>query len=218
MDRDNDDGRFWAAELARFLPDVDQALGAAFDYVCCPICKVMADLPFDYFAVLPKRWGEEPGLVEMVCRAGGFCHHHTWRLDKLQGLLPIAAIYTDVLTSRLQGEPPADPCPVCRIQGLMEEALLPAFVQRLSEAEAREEYRGLFGVCYRHYRLLLAGELDDAVRQTLTNAQAVQTTGLIRLLRGYIEKDDVPARWSRTDAEVRAPRRALLKTVGNEDL
>jgi hypothetical protein len=218
MRPDQADRPFWDAELAQFLPDVWKALDEAFDYVCCPICKVMADLPFDYFAVLPTRWGEGAELREVVCRAGGFCHHHTWRLDKVQGLMPIAAIYADVLTARMQGEPPEDPCPVCHLQGLMEQALIPAFAERMADPGARAEYQGLFGVCYRHYHLLLAGGLDAALRQSLVNAQAVQTTELLRLLRGYIEKDDVQAKWTRTDAEVRAPRRALLKAAGNEDL
>jgi hypothetical protein len=217
MSADGPDDQFWEAELERFLPDVRKALEEAFEYVCCPICEVIADVPFDYFAVLPKRWAEEPELREIVCQAGGFCRHHTWRLDKVQGSLPIATIYADVLSSRMQEERPQDPCPVCHLQGLMERVLLAAFVEQMADPGAREGYRGLFGVCYPHYQLLLAQDLDEAARQALTNAQMIQTVELIRLLRGYIEKDDVPAKWSRTDAEVRAPRRALLKAAGNED-
>jgi hypothetical protein len=210
--------QFWEAEVERFLPDAGKALAEGFEYISCPLCNVLADLPFDYFAVLPRRWAEEPELREVVCGAGGFCHCHTWRLNRVQGSLPIATIYADVLTSRMQGAAVQGQCPVCHLQRLMERVLLAAFVERMADPDAREEYRGLFGVCYPHYQLLLASDLDDGARQALMNAQVIQTVALVRLLRGYIEKNEVPAKWTRTDAEVRAPRRALLKTVGNEDL
>ena len=218
MSADAHKEHFWDAELRRFLPDPASALEEALGYVCCPICYVLADMPFNYFSVLPKRWEAEPVLRQTVCRAIGFCNHHTWRLNKMQSLLVIARVYPDVLAAQLSAETAPEVCPLCRLQGLAEDALFDVFVERLAEADKREEYRDLFGLCYHHLHLLLARDLADAVRDAILESQAERGRALIRLLHAFVEKNEVPARWSRTDAEKRAPGWALLKTAGNADV
>jgi len=210
--------RFWEAELCRFLPDPGAALEEAFEYLCCPVCKVLANMPFDYFRFLPPRWEGEPRLRESVCRAGGFCNHHTWRLSKIQALLPIATAYAEILAAQRDAGTAPEPCPVCRLQRLAEQALIARLVERLADPSRREEYSHAFGLCYPHFHQALACEPDESVRSAVIGAQRERSEALIGLLRAYIEKDEVPARWSRTDAEVRSPRWALLKTAGNEDL
>jgi hypothetical protein len=212
------DDLFWQTELARFLPDPGKALEEGSQYVCCPVCYVLADLPFEYFRLLPKRWCEEPEVKEAVCRAGGFCNHHTWRLDKIQSHVVIAAVYADVLGSASVGGTAPEPCPVCRLQGLLEAALLEEFTRSLADASRREQYGRLFGLCYPHFRRVMAMELEAGVGQAIVQAQRERTEALIDLLRAHIEKNEPPARWSRSDAENRAPRWALLKAAGNADV
>jgi len=209
---------FWEAELQRFVPDVAAALAKGSEYMCCAVCYVLADLPFEYFCLLPKRWTEEPEVKAAVCRAGGFCHHHAWRLDKIQSQVCIATIYADVLDSIPEGDATAEPCPVCRLQALAETALLDEFERTLADASAREQYGRLFGLCYSHYRRIMARELDASVREAIRQAQRERTEALIGLLHAHVEKNEVPARWRRSEAENRAPRWALLKMVGKEDL
>jgi hypothetical protein len=209
---------FWEAELRRFLPGPGAALEEGSGYVCCAVCYVLADLPFEYFRLLPKRWSEEPEVKEAVCRAGGFCNHHTWRLDKIQSQVIIAAVYADVLgRASAEGTTP-EPCPVCRLQGLLETALLEEFARGLADASRRDQYGRLFGLCYPHFRRVLAMELEPGVREAIRQAQRERTGVLIDLLRAHIEKNEAPARWDRSEAENRAPRWALLKAAGNADL
>ncbi len=218
MDRPDNRDVFWEAERQRFVPDVAPALANGSEYMCCAVCHVLADLPFEYFRLLPKRWTEEPDAKEAVCRAGGFCHHHTWRLNKIQSQVIMATIYADVLAWVSQTDGTLDPCPVCRLQALAETALLNELVRSLSDPAARERYGRLFGLCYTHYRQVMARDLDANVRETIRRAQEEHNEWLIGLLHAHIDKNEVPARWSRSEAENRAPRWALLKTVGNEDL
>lgn len=212
------DNAFWQAELQRFLPDPAAALEDALEYVSCPVCKVAADLPFEYFRFLPKRWEEEPLVREHVCRAGGFCNHHTWRLNKIQSSLVIAMAYADILAAQAEAGAVPEPCPVCRLEQLAEETLIERLLQRLADPSGREEYAHSFGLCGPHLHRTLAHDLDDSVRSALLEAHRGRSQWLVDLLRGYIEKNEVPARWSRTDAENRSPRWAMLKAAGNEDL
>jgi hypothetical protein len=214
MDADADDKRFWDAELRRFVPDAVSAFEEALAYACCPICYVLADLPFSYFSILPERWSEEPLLRETVCRAVGFCNHHTWRLAKAQSSSPIATIYADILASQLSSSGSPEPCPLCQLQRLAENALSGVLLDRLAEAEKRAEYRGLFGLCYPHLHLLLTRDCAAETRSALLAAQKERAEALIRLLHEYVAKQ----RHSRTDAEARSPRWALLKAAGREDL
>jgi len=218
MSEPGSEERFWEAELGRFLPDAEAALEEALEYMCCPVCKVLADMPFEYFCFLPKRWEDEPQLREHVCRAAGFCNHHTWRLSKIQSSLAIATAYAEILAAHLDARTAPEPCPVCRLERLAEETLIAGLAERLADPARREEYGRAFGLCCPHLHQALACDLDDSVRTALLGAHTGRSEWLIGLLRAYIEKNEVPARWSRTDAENRSPRWALLKAAGNEDL
>jgi len=221
MTTDREPGRpeaaFWEAELRRFLPDPAAALTEAREYVCCPVCWVLGHVPFAYFGALAKRWAEEEDLRRIVCASGGFCHHHTWQLHKLQSGHTVATAFLQVLLARLDDDLPPRPCPVCHLQRLMDEDLLPVFVAWLSAPPAQEEYRALFGLCHPHCRAVLALELDDATRAVLVEAQRCRTQALIEHLQGFLARSGPKERPARTHDEQHAPRRALLKTAGNED-
>jgi len=217
VERGATDAEFWDAELQRYLPDPVAALAEGRDYVCCPICWVMGRAPFAYFAGLAKRWAEDEGLRRVVCASGGFCHHHTWQLDKLQSQKAVAIAFVQVLGAVSDPSLPPEPCPVCRLQGLMQAQLLPAFLDWLAAPEAQEEYPSLFGLCYPHHRAALALGPDGGARSVLVEAQGAQTQALIEYLQGFLAKSSPQDRPTRTGDEQHAPRRALLKTAGNED-
>ena len=216
-DADSDAG-FWEDELRRFLPDAREALRKAFGYACCPICYVLADVPFDYFAVLPRRWPEEEHVRAAVCRARGFCNRHTWRLFGMQSLVTIARVFVDVLDALPGQQSPPHRCPVCHLQSLMEDALLGDLCEWLSERSAQEHYGKLFGVCYPHLEMLLQRDTAEGIRELLIGAQEAQRERLSRSLRCFLDKETTGAKWTRTEDDNRAPKRALFKVAGNQEV
>jgi hypothetical protein len=215
-EHNGNDSSFWQAELRRFLPDPDAALQEALGYVCCPICYVLAGVPFEYFRMLPFRWTSEPEVRETVCRAGGFCNRHAWRLSKMQSLMVVATVFADVLEEYPRQRVAGEPCPVCQLGRLMDQILTDTFVRWLDQPQARSEYQHLFGLCNPHYEALMGRELPDATREVLTRTQEARRQNLVRDLRSFLETNDPPAKWNRTDDQKHAPRRSLLKTAGNE--
>jgi hypothetical protein len=209
---------FWSLELERFLPSAAQALDEALEYVGCPVCYVLASVPYGYFALLPKRWEDEPDLRDVVRRAGGFCNRHTWRLSGMQSLVAIARVYMDILEAYPTHHRPGDRCPVCLLQELMEGPLVDGFLQWLGSAANQRFYSLLLGLCYRHYeRVMERPDLDPALRELLAQTQEARRKELIRHLHGFLEKNTIEGKWTRTEAENRAPRHALLNTAGNEE-
>jgi hypothetical protein len=209
---------FWEKEVRRFVPDLGQALEKAMEYVCCPICQVLSGIPFDYFALLPKRWREEPDLREHVIEARGFCRPHTWRLAGMQSLVAIARVVVDIMDNLADPtKPPQAPCPVCRLQRLAEKDLLGAFAAWLATEEGRAQYPRLFGLCYDHLDQMLAQGISADLRDLLLECQERRRLELLTHLRGFLEKDTIDGKWTRTIDENRAPRRCLLKLAGNEE-
>jgi hypothetical protein len=208
---------FWSAEVQRFLPDPRSALQDALDYVCCPLCSVLAGVPFEYFVALPARWQEEPELRRVVSRAGGFCNRHAWKLFSMQSLAAIAAVFLEVLQARPELHVPGTACPVCRLQQLIEQAILEHFLGWLEAPENRDLYSDLFGLCDRHQQALLDRTADDDLQSFLVRCQERCRQELVQALQGFLEKRDGPAKWTRSDEEKRAPRWALLRTAGNEE-
>jgi hypothetical protein len=102
------------------------------------------------------------------------------------------------------------------LEELSEETLLDTLVARLEGPQGRQEYQVSFGLCYPHYHTLLNRGLSEPVRQVLVETQRQRTEELIGNLRGFLAKNSVQEKWNRTREENRAPRRALLKTGGNE--
>jgi len=208
---------FWREELERFLPDVRKALEEALGYVCCPICQVLAGVPFAYFALLPRRWVDEERLREVVCWARGFCARHAWRMFEMQSLVAVARVYVDVLDAAPTAPTPPSGCPVCRLQGLMEPLLVEGFSHWLARPVAHDLYCELQGLCYPHLEQLLQLGVSDGVKELVVRCQEARREELVRDLRGYLEKDTIEAKWTRTEAENRAPRRALLKLSGSDE-
>ncbi|MGQ9730657.1 MAG: hypothetical protein ACUVX8_05220 [Candidatus Zipacnadales bacterium] len=209
---------FWEKELHRLLPDPQAALEEALNYICCPICKILGDIPFEYFRFLPPRWEAEACLRESVCSAGGFCNRHTWQLYKMQALVPIAKVYADVLSAQMNAQAALERCPICQLQTLAAQRLLALFLERLADPNRRDEYQQVFGLCYPHLQQALVHNPPVEIHHTLIETHRARTERLVKLLQSYIEKDGVPAKWSRTEEEIRSPRWALLKMAGNEDL
>jgi hypothetical protein len=209
---------FWESEVRRFLPDADEALTAAMEYIACPICQVLSGLPFSYFAMLPKRWPEEPELREHVIRARGFCRPHTWRLAGMQSLVAIAGVFVDVL-----GEIPSersatqDPCPVCKLQTLATQRLVTAYRAWLASEEGQDQYPTLFGLCYDHLDRMLETDPEPDVREMLVTSQERRRQELLTNLHGFLDKNTIEGKWTRTVDENRAPRRSLLKLAGSEE-
>jgi hypothetical protein len=210
------DEDFWEEELRRFLPDARSALGTALGYVCCPICHVLVDVPFSYFALLPGRWASEQRLRDVVCQAGGFCNRHTWQLSRMQGFVTIARVFLDVLDAVPHQPMPRRICPLCRLEALMEEALLEDLCHWLSGKAAQEHYGEVFGVCYPHLEQLLQRETAEGVRELLTRAQEGRREELLRDLESRLDKDIAEARGLCTKAERRAPHRTLRKLAGDQ--
>lgn len=210
---------FWKSELQRLLPDPAKALDEALEYVCCPICQVLAAMPFDYFAVLPKRWPEEAELRSVVMEAGGFCNAHSWRFSGMQSNAAIGRVFVDVLARLAEGAPEEAPiCPVCHLEGMAASTLLALMASRLESETERRRLRELFGLCYPHWREMLRMDLEPVVRQTVVASQAAMAAALQRQVRGFLDKDTVELKWTRTKDENRAAHRALLKTAGNENI
>lgn len=209
---------FWENEVQRFLPDPARALEEAMKYVACPICQVLSGLPFDYFVLLPRRWTEEPDLRERVIRARGFCRPHTWRLAGMQSLVAIARVFVDVLDA-VPGHGCSEPapCPVCQLQALATRRLVASYRAWLETEEGWEQYPTLFGLCYDHLdRMLETGPPPD-LRELLVASQERRRQELLVNLRGFLEKDTIEGKWTRTVDENRAPRRSLLKLAGSEE-
>lgn len=208
---------FWHDEVRRFLPDPECALADALGYVCCPVCKVLSDVSFEYFRQLPRRWSDEPAMHRTVCRARGFCRAHMWSLARIQGQITIAQVCADVLDAATMPSAPVEPCPVCHLRALVEVALVEHLGRRLADAEARRQYGRLLGVCYPHLEQLLQLDLAPGARETLLSCQEARRVELVGNLRSFAEKSSPPAKWTRTDDENRAPQRALLKLVGDKE-
>jgi len=210
---------FWRDELRRFLPVPVAALEDALGYVCCPVCKVLAGLPFEYFRLVSGRWPQEPELREVVTAAGGFCNPHSWRLMGMQSNATVALVFVDVLAGLAGHASVEEPvCPLCRLEQLASEALLGALLERLEEQGARQAFGELFGLCYPHWRAALRRELSPAVRAFLVEAQTASAAQLLESLRGFLGKNTVELKWTRSQDEMRAPRRALMKTGGSEGM
>lgn len=207
---------YWSGEINRFLPDPQQALEEALGYVSCPICYVMAGVPLQYFSLLPPRWPNEPQLQESVRRRGGFCNRHTWYLHEVQSQVVIATILGPVLAEYEQHRVSGEPCPVCHLQQLAEDVLLDTFARWLDQPGAVERYQRLFGVCEHHYEQLGARSLSARARSALVTSQQQSRKRLSEDLRAFVETDKVGSRWERTEDQRKAPRRACLKTGGNE--
>jgi hypothetical protein len=175
-------------------------------------------MPFRYFSHLPMRWVEEPLLREVVCAAHGFCNAHTWLLAGMQSQVAIARVFADVLDALAEQSVARQTCPACRLGALMEDILIEDFDSWLSETGARERYGELFGVCYPHLQQLLQRDLTEGAREALLSCQEARRAGLAQSLRSFLDKNTIEARWRRTEAEIRAPRRALLKVAGSKQV
>ncbi len=210
---------WWSAELTRLLPNPPQALREALEWVCCPLCQVLTNLTFAFFRDLPTRWPLDPGLREAVCAAGGFCNHHGWRLAELQSQVAIATVFVDV-TAALAQMAPRDcaPCPVCRLEALASATLERLLVERLQEPAEQERFARLFGLCYPHWREILALDLPGELQAFLVQVQTDGTISLNKEVQAFLDKNTIQLKWTRTRQEQRAPRHAILKTAGNEDL
>lgn len=210
---------WWSAELTRLLPNPPQALQEALKWVCCPPCQVLTNLTFAFFRDLPARWPLDAGLREAVCVAGGFCHHHSWRLAEMQSQVAIATVYVDV-TAALAESTTHDsaPCPVCRLAALASATLARLLVDRLQDPTERERFAHLFGLCYPHWRETLALDLPATLRDFLSQTQRDSSAALRKDLQAFLDKNTIQLKWTRTRQEQRAPRHAMLKTAGNEDL
>jgi len=210
---------FWQEELKHFLPQPQEALQEALEYVCCPICYVLAKLPFEYFRLLPARWPEEPKLRHIVCAAGGFCNAHSWRFNAMQSHVAIGRVYVDILaTLAEQPDRPVSACPVCVLENLAVEILLQLLKEKLAVETERKRYKELLGLCYPHWRRLWQQELAPDLRRFLLETQKTQTERLRIHLQGFMDKATVELKWTRTRDETYAPRRALLKSAGNEGI
>lgn len=208
---------FWDGEMDRFLPDARQALREAARHVCCPVCYVVADVPFRYFAQLPIRWAGDEQLRETVHRSRGFCNSHTWRLSRMQGLKAISQIMISVLEAvPSPGETP-QLCPVCRLQLMVESVVLDDFRDWLGGSGAHEHYGAMFGLCYPHLDQTLERGVSDDVEQLLRHSAETRRANLLRDLRSFVEKDTPGRRSTRTDAEVYAPRKVLQALAGNQE-
>jgi len=172
MEAESCEADFWRDEVRRFLPDAGGALVDALGYVCCPVCKVLSDVSYEYFCRLPRRWSDEPAMRRAVCRARGFCSAHTWLLARVQGQITIAQVCADVLDAVPTPPAPAEPCPVCRLRALVEKALVEHLGRRLADADARRHYARLPGVCYPHLEQLLRVDLAPGARETLLSCPA----------------------------------------------
>ena len=208
---------FWQAELQRFIPDPAKALGEAQEYVCCPICQVLAGLPFGYFSVVSGRWPEDPDLRTVVIAAGGFCNHHTYILNGMQSNVAIARVFVDVLAALAEhpGEV-AGVCAVCHLEQMATETLLGLLVARLQDEAERTRFGELFGLCYPHWRALWAMDLPAPLREFLWKSQNAYAKQLQGHLQGFLDKNTIELKWTRSQDEMRAARRALVKTAGNE--
>lgn len=207
----------WQDELARLLPDPVAALDEALEYVSCPICQVLAKLPYEYFRLLPGRWPQEPNLRAAVSAAGGFCNHHSWRLMSMQSNAAIARVFVDVLAGLAEeASTTEEACPVCRLECLAGEVLLGLLVERLGDEAQRERFGQLFGLCYPHWRALLREDLPAPIRDFLVESQRTRARELQQHLQGFLDKSAVELKWTRTLDESRAARRALQKTAGSE--
>jgi hypothetical protein len=210
---------FWQRELSRFLPDPEKALDEALEYIACPVCQVLTSMPFDYFAVLSKRWPEEAELRDVVTEAGGFCNSHSWRFGGMQSNAAIGRVLVDVLARLAKGAPEGDPiCPVCHLESMASGVLLQLLARRLENETDRQRFGELFGLCYPHWRELLHLDLAPAVREDVIASQAAMAAILQRHVQGFLDKDTVELKWTRTKEENRAAHRALLKTAGNENI
>jgi len=208
---------FWQTEVERFIPDPEKSLEEAFQFIACPVCHTLSRLPFEYGCALPARWAEEATVREVVCRAGGFCNRHTWRMADLQSDRALARIYRDVLSWLRANNFAADlQCPICRLTSEADRRLLEAFARYFASAERRQRYPRIFGLCYRHLTEALSRELDGTLRIVLLETEAAKAKALARNGEGYLAKDSVQGKWTRTHDENRAPRHALVKTAGDD--
>jgi hypothetical protein len=207
---------YWSAEVDRFLPDPAQAVEEGMRYVCCPVCYVLARIPMNYFSIVSRRWSEEPQFREAVLRAGGYCNRHAWDFEEIQSSVVIARIMADVLDGYAEGRRVGEPCPVCHLQKLAENALLAAFLKWLERPGSGPRYESMLGICDRHYERLCSERLSDRAREMLVRHQQEKHRELVAELRAFVETDKTDARWARTEHERLAPQRALLKMVGSK--
>lgn len=214
-----EDETFWEAELQRLMPDPEEALEVASGYVCCPVCQVLVDVPWDFLRALPVRWPEEPALRAAVSRAGGFCNPHSWRLVHLESQAGLALIYVDVMGALVEQDPrDVQPCPICRLEAMATDRLLALLIEQLRTDDGREYFGSRFGLCYPHWRQMLGLELPLEVREFAVQWQREHALSLRGDLAGFLRKDTPKLRGTRTHDETRAPRRAVLKTAGNEEI
>ncbi|NPV48955.1 MAG: hypothetical protein HPY69_18595 [Armatimonadetes bacterium] len=210
---------FWQEEVATYLPDPAAAVAAALEYVCCPVCEVLAHVPFDFFSRLPVRWPKEPDLQRAVIEAGGFCNHHSWRLANMQSQAAVALVFVDVMAALSEHGPLlTGPCAVCRLEAIFTERLLDALVEHLQSQSNQERFAQLFGLCYPHWRELLGRDLPASLRDLLLSSQSRYARQLRQHLQGFLDKNTPALKQTRTQDESRAARRAILKTAGNENI
>jgi hypothetical protein len=216
----NDEHGPWCeAELSTLLPDPSAALEEALEWYCCPLCRVLGNLAFSFFRDLPVRWPRDPALRQAVTTAGGFCNHHSWRMEQMQSKVAIGTVWVDVLAAVAEQAPEQSAgCPVCRLQDQAADLLGTALISRLQDDRERDRFRRHFGLCYPHWRTVLQRDLPTPVRALLLEAQAETARQMAQHVRDFLDKNTTELRWTRTREEQRATHHALLKTAGNEDL
>jgi hypothetical protein len=131
----------------------------------CPLCRIISDRAERYLDNLLFEHVSDRAFRAAYRAAGGFCAHHSRRLESFRDGLAVAILGRDILEDRLKSfaagkkfPKPKAPCPVCLEQDRIEREYLSFLAgsggDGPDEADLRTAVTASEGLCVPHYEKL----------------------------------------------------------------
>jgi hypothetical protein len=192
------------------------ALGSAADLLTrpgCPACRYVTEVGDRYLAWFALEAHADPGTITRLCASLGMCARHTRGLMSQPGAAArLTAVHRYLLQAARErlagrGRPQLAACPACKRDQDAAGHVLDTLLADLPDAEIRERYLELGGLCWPHVRAAAGVRGRRRAAAWVAEAAVASTAGRRAGL-------DVLAGGPDHDAELRARLRSALPPEG----
>lgn len=182
--------------------NLEQALGDGE----CPLCRCLAEATKRYLTNLLYEFVNDPRTRDQLRAAGGFCHKHSWVLQRMGDPLAHSIIYADLIdyfcseldqTSgllrgglSLLGAEKERACVVCQEEAAMEDRYVDGLLGAIRENTFRDKYREAGYLCLPHFRAAYDRARNKEGRAFLVEVQRERLSRLSAELKEFIRKSD----------------------------